>query len=370
MVLKKDCRNFSGDKPCNYHKENGIKCDGCTFYSPIGFKILIIKLDAVGDVLRTTSILPALKEKYPESHITWCTKINSKELFSGNPLVNELIYFEEDAYFRINTEEFDIVANLDTSKVSSSIAATAKGKQKFGFILSPKGFVQPANESANSWLEMSAFDDVKKENKKSYQEIIYDILGLESKIFPPIINIPDDIRSNIQKSFSKRISKKNKTVGLNVGVGKKWPGKGWPISEWKGLIRLLNKKDLNLLLLGGPDEREIINKIKKDFKSVIDTGTENSLLEFSAVVDLCDVIVTADSLALHIGTALHKKIIALFGPTSANEIYLYERGEKIVSPKECKCYYKRFCTEEESCMEKISPKKVVSSIEAILKLKN
>ena len=65
-MLKTDCRNFYGNQPCDYHKKLGIKCDNCNFYAPIGFKILIIKLDAVGDVLRTTSILPPLKHKYPD----------------------------------------------------------------------------------------------------------------------------------------------------------------------------------------------------------------------------------------------------------------------------------------------------------------
>jgi heptosyltransferase-2 len=367
MILKIDCRHFSGDKPCSFHKNYGVKCDGCNDYYSINFKILIIKLDAVGDVLRTTSILPPLKAKYPGSHITWCTRISSKELFTGNTYVDEVILFEEDAFFRISSEEFQIVINLDTSKVSCSIASLARGKEKYGFVLSPKGFVEPANESAALWLEMSAFDDVKKANEKSYQEIIYTILGLESEIFPPVINIPDEIRLKSQRSLANKISKNKKTIGLNVGVGKKWPGKGWPVKHWKELIRLLKKKKLNLLLLGGPDEKEIINKLSKESKSVINSGTDNSLLEFSAIVNLCDVIVTADSLALHIGTALQKQIIALFGPTSANEIYLYGRGEKIISPKECNCYYKRFCTDEESCMEKITPKNVFSSIESVLK---
>ena len=53
------------------------------------FKILIIKLDATGDVLRTTSILPPLKLKYHDAHITWCTRNNSKELFKYNPYVDE-----------------------------------------------------------------------------------------------------------------------------------------------------------------------------------------------------------------------------------------------------------------------------------------
>jgi len=90
-MLKTDCKHFHGDRPCVPHKEKGMKCDDCTEYKPISFKILIVKLDAAGDVLRTTSILKPLKRKYPDSYITWCTRQNSKELFKYNPLVDDVI---------------------------------------------------------------------------------------------------------------------------------------------------------------------------------------------------------------------------------------------------------------------------------------
>ena len=95
-MLKIDCIHFYGDRPCNFHKNDGRKCDDCDKYEPINFKILIIKLDAIGDVLRTTSILPAVKRKYPNSHITWCTRTNARELFANNYFVNEVILFEGD----------------------------------------------------------------------------------------------------------------------------------------------------------------------------------------------------------------------------------------------------------------------------------
>ena len=94
----------------------------------------------------------------------------------------------------------------------------------------------------------------------------------------------------------------------------KWPSKGWPLSKWQELIEKLGSKKYNLLLLGGPEEVAIIKQLKKEFNFLVDTGCDNSLLEFAAIVDLCDLVITSDTLALHIATALDKKIIALFGP--------------------------------------------------------
>ncbi len=366
-MLKLDCRYFHGDKPCVFNKTEGIVCDDCNYYSPIKIKILIVKLDAIGDVLRTTSILPPLKKKYPDSFITWCTRKNSKQLFSNNKFVDELLVVEDDAYFRIKTEKFDQVINLDTSKISSSIAAMANSEKKIGFILNEKGFIEPTSEGASVWLEMSAFDNFKKTNTKSYHQIMYDILGFPDPISQPQLFVPEETIKIVSKRLNNSgLNKKLKTIGLNVGVGPKWPSKGWPKKHWELLIKTLGKKNYNLLLLGGPEESERIQNLKTKFPFLIDTGTENPVFEFAAIVNECDLVITCDTFALHIATAMGKKLIVLVGPTSAAELYLYKKGVKLTPSFKCKCYYKRNCTEEFSCMESITPDSVLKEIEKII----
>jgi len=260
-----------------------------------------------------------------------------------------------------------MVINLDTSKLSASIAAIASAKVKIGFILNKKGYVEATSNTAQKWLEMSAFDDVKKTNTKSYQQIMYEILNLDLPVERPIIQISSQEKEKISsKNFVKEINTEYPVIGLNVGVGTKWPSKGWPIKRWQELIEKLGDKKFNLLLLGGPEEVDSIKQLSAKFENTIDTGCDNSLLEFAAVVDRCDLIVTVDTLALHIATALDKKIVALFGPTSANEIELYGQGIKLSSKEGCKCYYRKNCSEEVSCMEKITSEMVIEVINSFL----
>lgn len=367
-MLKSDCTYFKGDRPCSYNKNEGIMCNNCKHYMPISFKILIIKLDAIGDVLRTTSILQPLKKKYPSSYIQWCTRQNASDLFKNNSLVDEVITIEDDAPFRIKAESYDIVINLDTSKISSAIATCTTAKQKIGFVLNKMGYVEPATAASNVWLEMSAFDQFKKENKKSNQQLMYEILDLSLPVEKPIIILSKKEKDKIsEKNFLKEINPKKSILGLNVGIGTKWPSKGWPLSRWKELIEKLSTSYYNLLLLGGPEEVGAIIQLKKEYNFLIDTGCDNSLFEFAAIVDLCDLVITADTLALHIATALDKKIIALFGPTSLAEIELYGKGIKLSSPDGCNCYYRKYCSEEISCMEKITSEMVLRAINSLLK---
>lgn len=364
-MLKIDCRYFQGDRPCKFHKETGVKCPDCNHYSPIEYKILIIKLDAIGDVLRTTAILPALKEQYPDSHITWCTKKNAKDIFTKNHFVDDVIFIEEDAFYRMSIEEYDYVINLDTSKLSSAIASLSISSKKVGFILNSKGYVEPTSKAAQTWLLMSAFDDVKFANEKSYQQLMYEILELKSKISPPILILNDDNKALYSK-FD--LNNQKLTIGFNTGVGTKWPNKGWSTEKWDGLFNSLKNHDLNLLLLGGPEEKEKNKFFISKYDFLIDTGCDNSILDFVSIVNLCDILITADTFALHIATALEKFIIVLFGPTSATEIELYGKGVKLLGTKRCKCFYQRKCSEEYSCMDSIEHEIVYTEIMCLKEL--
>jgi heptosyltransferase-2 len=214
---------------------------------------------------------------------------------------------------------------------------------------------------------MGAFDDVKKKNIKTYQQIMYEILQLTDKVSPPILNITNEARSKISSKRSNWALKEEfLTIGLNIGVGSKWPSKGWPLENWEKLIGHLEGDKFNTLLLGGPEEEEQLVKLRDKYPFLINTGSGNSLMEFTAIVDLCDLIVTADTLALHVATSLGKKIIALFGPTSSNEIELFEKGIKISSEKECRCYYRKYCSEEISCMKKISEDEVYRLLNSLI----
>lgn len=73
-TIHQDCFFYKGSSPCGYHKLKGVVCDGCSYYKPIKIRIVIVKLGELGDVLRTTLILPALSNKYPNLAVTWITK--------------------------------------------------------------------------------------------------------------------------------------------------------------------------------------------------------------------------------------------------------------------------------------------------------
>ncbi len=370
-MLKFDCKHFPGDRPCSFHKTLGIKCDDCNYYDPVAYKILIIKLDAIGDVLRTTSILPGLKEKYPDSHISWLTRSNAEELFYNNDLVDRVIQLEssETIYF-LMSEVFDLVLNLDPSPTSAAICTSVSGKTKLGFGLNEKGKVYPLNEEAKEWFIMGAFDDVKKQNTRTYQEIMLDIIRVKTDKFPIILKLNQSEIKFAEKFIeSRKIDRSKKIIGMNTGAGPRWKFKSWTYEGFENLIlKILRETDYYVFLYGGSFEKERNESLGKLHSTrVINTGSNNTLRQFFALLNLCDILLTGDTLAMHSATALGKKIIALFGPTSANEIESYGLIKKITSDLDCLVCYKMDCDFDPNCMNSIHHEQIFNEIINLLK---
>lgn len=370
MILKTDCIHFPGDRPCFANKQFGKTCDDCEYYKKVGENILIIKFDAIGDVLRTTSILPAIKREFPESRISWLTKSNATDIFIGNGLVNEVLAVENNFTLpKLLSQNFDLILHPDANPVSSAYAKTIPAKEKRGFTLDDKGKVQVCNKEAIEWFEMGAFDQLKKANKKTYQEIIHSLLKLKFRKDEIILNLTEEEIIYREKFFNEnKLDRFKFIVGLNTGGSRRWKYKKWRIEGFKEVIKALSENtEIGILLFGGETEIELVNTLKSFSNRVIDTGTNNSLRQFFSLIDLVDVLVTGDTLALHAATALKKRVICLFGPTSSSEIEDYERIIKITPDMDCLVCYKQDCDFVPNCMDKITSDMILEKINSLIK---
>ena len=313
--------------------------------------ILIIKLGAIGDVIRTTAILSGLKEEYRDCKIDWVTKNESLGVLRNNNLIYNIYLINNTK--NMSNKEYDLVICLDDDFEACDLATRVNSKRVIGSYLI-NGQREYTKDSA-LWFDMGLIsrfgrqkaDESKAKNKLTYQEIMYRILGLYYKKQEPIL-----VLSQKEDDFAKKFAQKNRikdsdiVIGINTGAGDRWQDKKLSIEKTAELIDKLNKqiKDAKLILFGGPEEVERNKEIKNLIKTkIIDAGCNNSLMEFASLIDLCDILVTSDSLALHIGTALKKKVVAFFCPTSSAEIELYGRGTKIIPKKGCLCCYKSKC---------------------------
>lgn len=374
MLLRDDCRHFIGDRPCRPHKQEGVHCADCRHYETAGDSILIIKLDALGDVLRTTCILDALHTAHPGARIEWLTMEGAMPLFDGNPLLHRVHGFPGSAWVALQTQRYQLVINLDNAPLSSQLATLARGERKLGYGCDPAGRVFPFNPEAREWYEMGLFDDVKRRNTKTYQQIALEICGLPAERRDLHLYLSDAERAwAAARGRAWGLRGGVPVIGLNTGSSDRWSHKRWTEDGFVALIDRLRVHgaeagaEPHVLLLGGPQETQRNASIARRVQCpVIDTGGHNTLREFFALIDLCDLMVTGDTLAMHAASALGKKVVALFGPTSVAEIDLYGRGLKLASDAPCVGGYRTQCDVMPTCMERISPAMVHDAVRELM----
>jgi heptosyltransferase-2 len=368
MSVNLNCRHFPGDRPCCFHKQLGIECDDCPYFATPEFRVLIIKLDALGDVLRTTCLLPSLKRQHPGCQVTWLTSREAAPVLENNPLIDERLVLDAEGLARLSVEKYDLVLNPDASKKSASLATMADGDIKRGYGLDDHGQVCPLNPEAIEWLEMGGRDDLKRRNRRTYQEHVHAISGLDAAGQGIILHLTD-----AERSFAGELARGKRLegeiiVGLNTGASPRWPKKLWPREGFRDLIlQIRAQSDWRVLLLGGAAEQETNRWLNAmSYGWAVDPGSDHSLRDYFALIDLCDVIITGDTLGLHAALGLNKKAVALFGPTSPWEIDLYGRGVRVVSELDCVCCYRTDCERSPSCMDLIQPGSVMRALQHLM----
>ena len=322
--------------------------------------ILIVKTAALGDVLRTTSIVPGLKKRYPGATITWVTAPEAVDLVRTHPEIDEVVPVslrDERAVQALSARwasmRWTRVISLDDEMPACRLASSLQCDVLSG------AFVNGAGERAYTpdvapWFDMGLLsvhgkkraDELKVINQKSHPQIYAEMLGIS--MGKPRLECPDSSR-RFAESFTRthRITRVLPIVGFNTGAGGRWVSKQLSVERTVAVANLVAQardRQIVFLVFGGPAETERNGSIVAGIEALglraIDAGCDNALLDFSALVGLCNLLVTSDSLALHIGLAMNVRVVAFFAPTSAAEIELYGLGEKVVSTAPDYCSYR------------------------------
>lgn len=345
--VKFDCRYFKGHIPCKPNKQFGVMCNDCKYYEKTEQRILIIKLGAAGDVIRTTPILFPLKKQYPNSKIYWLTY--SPELIPVNtkPNVDEVLKYNTQTVSFLESVEFDLVINLDKDIEAISLTDKINAKEKKGFTIK-NGNCFPADKYSEQKFLTGIFDQISKENKKNYMQEIFEICGYEFKDEKYLLDIDEKYDRDWNIDTGKKV------IGLNTGCGERWTSRLWKNENWIKLINKLKSDNFEVILLGGPGEDEK-NKFLNDVTGAKYFGVFD-LKTFINLMNHCDVIVSQVTMSMHIAIAAGKKLVLMNNIFNPNEFDLYGNGEIVQPQKECICYFQPKCINKEyECMEFLEP---------------
>ncbi len=366
------CKKFSGYKPCISYK-NCLE-HGCQMAIPetrIGKKILILSLDALGNVMLNTSILPALKNKYPESTIYWLTKKIAVEVLMNNSYIDYIYPWDDESRMILKNISFDLLINSDKSMYACAFANEVSAKEKLGFMLNEDGKIIPANPEALYNYTMGIDDELKfRNNTKSGSRIIHETFALKFDRSEYIFNFTDkELEFIIQYKEQIKYDRKKIYVGFNTGCSNLFPNKKMSIEQHTELINDLSKfDDFKILLLGGNEDTERNLKIYESLsksvkKEIIYTPTNSGIRNGACFMSISDIVITGDSFGMHLAIALKKYVIAWFGLSCWSEIDLFDRGEKLVPlGLECSPCWKKVCPYNLECIQMIDLKKITELV--------
>jgi ADP-heptose:LPS heptosyltransferase len=266
--------------------------------------VLIIKLGATGDVVRTTPLLSRLS-----GQITWLTTATNTVLLEG--LKNNLrcVFWEERE--TVLSATYDLAINLEDTLDVAQFLKTVRSSEIFGAYLDSSNSLR-YTENSKGWFDLSLIsshgrqeaDRLKLLNRRTYQEMIFDGLGLRFARETYVLPEP------VEKGLSGDIA-----IAAEAGPV-------WPMKKWAYYDELKQRLE---------DQGLVVNVLPKRL----------SLLEHLSDVQNHRCLVGGDSLPMHFALGTATPCVTLFTCTSPWEIHDYGVQRKIVSPLLEEFFYKR-----------------------------
>lgn len=361
VPVRPDCRHFRGDLPCRPNKEHGYVCGDCPVYAPVTKRILLIKLGAIGDVIRTTPLLRRLRQEHPGCFITWLTLTPA---ILPQREMDEILKFDYASALQLQARRFDIAINLDKEKEACALLLNARAEAKFGYTLRDyDGVPWPVNAPADHKFLTGVFDQLSLANTKPYVQEIFELCGFDFWGEEYVFDNHDD------KGYDWSAlppAAAGPRIGLNTGCGDRWTTRLWSDEKWLHLIAGLQAAGYTPVLLGGEAE-DARNRLLHAATGAAYLGTF-PLPQFINLVNQMDGVVTQVTMAMHISIALRKPTILMNNIFNPHEFDLYGRGQLVGPDKQCVCFYRGTCRLGTSCMEDLPAEKVLAAVRASVPL--
>ncbi|MDD9950791.1 MAG: glycosyltransferase family 9 protein [Zetaproteobacteria bacterium] len=362
MNYQSDCRLFTGYKPCRYQRPCDIHCP---HYDPVDTRILIISLDAMGAVLRATSLLPAIQRQYPEAHITWLTLPQCAPLLQENTAIDRVLTLNHTTTTVLSVLKFAVLYAVDKSIQAGALAEQVDAPLKYGFGLDTAGNIRPLSPHANYQFQLGLDNDLKfYKNKQPETEQLANTMNLTWRRDPYQLHLNSTEQAQVKEKRRHMLRQASHPqawiIGYNTGCSNAFPYKKFRLSRAIETIQMWRARfpTAVVALCGGPEDTQRQQQMKSAFATdsqVINTETTAGLRDGITSLAACDIIFSGCSLGMHIAIALQKPTIAWFGLSCAQEIDLYERGIKLRAKVSCSPCWRKSCDKEPKCFDEVSP---------------
>jgi len=349
-------------------------------------KFLILRLGAVGDVIRTLPAVKALKDYYPSSHITWVVEEPSRDLLESQPEIDEVILFPRRKWtngikspreiWRTTGEVLGFVTDL--RRRGFDIVLDFHGILKSGLISfssgAPKriGFDRRSIKEGN-FLFSNVKVQLQGERMSRYQRNIglLEGIGLKVNSVRQSLHIPQKDHEYIESFFNGlSISSKRPLIAIHPGTSLKTFYKRWMANQYSELAdRLIRELGASVIFTWGPEELKWVEGIQKEMKEISILGPKTeSLTQLGEVYRRCDLFVGGDTGPMHIASVMGIPAVVIYGPTDPIVNEPLGQHRKVRKEVGCNpCRY-RSC-KDLACLKAITVEDVFQATKEILTIR-
>lgn len=316
--------------------------DGLTFFrkkpKPIESnniqKILVCNWATLGDVILSTSILPWLKQKWPDAKIDFLTSPNSQVALENHPLINKVytaLNWKVDALKSSILSQIRLLLQSLTSKYSSLISHLKKENYDLAIDLHPffpntscilKSLNIPHIVTFDSagfhplHAHVVSFPKTLRYLPHMYAHLLHSI-GIEASYLKPCFYFKKS--PQIPKEF----------IIFHVGTTEK--AREWNISYWKSLAKKLSSEGFKIVFTGqGKREQEAILDISSHVPDALNLCNLLDWSDFLSFIQEAQMVISVNTVTIHLAAALKTPILGLFLATKYLELWL---------PEETHCHF-------------------------------
>jgi len=307
------------------------------------FRILIVRLSSMGDVIHTLPAAASLKHSFPHSCLTWLVRPRWAALLEDNPYVDEIIPVERSlaASFaqarRLRSRRFNLAVDFQGLIQSAALAAAIKPTKLAGFDRK-RVRERPAALFYSSEVETHAEHVIERNLELAAGAGASYLL----RVFPLPVGAPEGSLPE------------GKFVLTSPLAG--WGAKQWPLERWSELASQL---DMPLVVNGAPDSAQALQQIR---------GAHVHLSGIPGLIDAtrrAHAVIGVDSGPLHLAAALLKPGVAVYGPTNPARNGPYGGTIRVLRSPDAVADYTRG-TQPDASMLAISPRMVADALAAVL----
>lgn len=318
-------------------------------------KILVIRLSSIGDIILTTPVLEAIKDKYPDAILDFLVMDKFREAISGNRHIDNLIVFEKEEFRgisgiikfskKLNENHYDIILDLHSKIRTILFSRFINGKvlryKKRSWWKAPLVYIR--------WIRYKVDDTIVKNYFRPLSK-----LG--------IFYTNEKVEFDFKKEAFAKVKDFHNYIVMAPGAANNT--KKWPKEYFSELGKRLGGQ---IVLIGGKDDFDDFEFIKNEVgDKCVNLAGKLNLKESGALIARSRYVVTNDSGPFHIARGVSKKAFVIFGPTDpgmfeydADSILLYDGAD--CSP--CSLHGNKKCPKKHfSCMMALTPERVYKII--------